>query len=70
MSPEQKPAVLVVGERDGEVALLSEERDLLHLRQSELNKHRVTITPRQWYLRQELPASKKIPFRKFLSFLF
>ena len=32
VSPEQKPAVLVVGERDGEVALPGEERHLLHLR--------------------------------------
>ena len=39
MSPEQDPALLVVGERDGEVALPSEQRHLLHLRESELNKH-------------------------------
>ena len=39
VSPQQDPALLVVGERDGEVALPSEEGDLLHLRQAELNKH-------------------------------
>ena len=39
VSPEQDPAVLVVGEGDGEVALPRQQGDLLHLRQSELNKH-------------------------------
>ena len=38
MSPQQNPALLAVGESYGEVALLGEQRHLLHLRQSELNK--------------------------------
>ena len=41
VSPEQNPAVLVVGEGDGEVALPRQQRHLLHLRESELNKHHV-----------------------------
>ena len=70
MSPQQNPALLVVGERYGEVALLSEQRHLLHLRQSELKKHNWSphCTGTEQVMK-DLPASKKTPFRKFLSFL-
>ena len=69
MSPQQNPALLVVGERYGEVALLSEQRHLLHLRQSELKKHNWSHHCTELVMK-DLPASKKTPFQKFLSFLF